>query len=73
MPVPGAPQARNQDEPMSEHICSPGCTHGVTPENEKDIKEEFQESRRRFLREAMLVGGGAVSLGTLGIDRKSVV
>ncbi len=52
---------------MSEHICSPGCTHGVTPENEKDIKEEFQESRRRFLREAMLVGGGAVSLGTLGM------
>ena len=51
---------------MTDHICSPGCAHSLTPEAEKDIKEEFQEGRRRFLRNSMIVGGSAVSLGALG-------
>ncbi|MFC3607896.1 acetamidase/formamidase family protein [Stutzerimonas tarimensis] len=52
---------------MQDHVCSPGCTHGVTPETEKDITEEFQESRRRFLRDAMVIGGGAATLGAMSM------
>lgn len=52
---------------MDEHICGLGCTHGVTVENEKDIHEEFQVRRRSFLRDAMVAGGSAASLGGLGM------
>jgi acetamidase/formamidase len=52
---------------MSEHICGPGCTHGMTPKKEKDIQEEFQVTRRSFLRDAMVVGGSAASLGGLSM------
>ena len=50
---------------MSSHICGPGCTHGVTPEAEKEIKEEFKVARRSFLRDAMAASGAAVSAGAL--------
>ena len=50
---------------MNQHICGPGCTHGVTTENEKDIREEFKVARRSFLRDAMAVSGSAVSAGML--------
>jgi acetamidase/formamidase len=53
---------------MDDHVCSPGCTHGVTAENEKDLKGEFHAARRSFLRDAMLVGGGAATLGALGVS-----
>jgi hypothetical protein len=48
-----------------DHICGPTCTHGASPAEEKLIKEEFQVARRSFLRDAMVVGGGAVSAGAL--------
>lgn len=54
------------EQQMTDHICTPGCTHGITPENERDVIEEFDTARRSFLRSA-LVGGGAVSLGALGV------
>ena len=50
---------------MSSHICGPGCSHGVTPAAEKDIKEEFKVARRSFLRDAMAASGAAVSAGAL--------
>src|SRR5256885_13001412 len=59
--------------PHQEHICGPGCQHGASPADEKLIREEFQVARRSFLRDAMVVGGGAVSAGAISgaIDRKS--
>ena len=53
---------------MLKHICGPGCVHGVTPEAEEDVKEEFKTARRSFLRDAMVAGGGAVSVGALGVS-----
>jgi acetamidase/formamidase len=51
---------------MTEHICTPGCTHGITAENKKDVVEEFDTARRSFIRNAF-VGGGAASLGAMGV------
>ena len=51
---------------MTEHICTPGCTHGITEENKKDVVEEFDTARRSFIRNAF-VGGGAASLGAMGV------
>lgn len=48
-----------------DHICGPTCSHGATPAQEKLIREEFQVARRSFLRDAMVVSGGAVSAGVL--------
>ncbi|MEC5398963.1 acetamidase/formamidase family protein [Uliginosibacterium sp. H1] len=53
---------------MDGHICGPGCTHGVTKENEGEIKEEFHTARRSFLRDAMVMGGSAMSIGALGVS-----
>jgi acetamidase/formamidase len=44
-----------------EHICGPHCSHGLTPEAERDAKEEFKVARRSFLRDAMVAGGTTVS------------
>ncbi|HAO25085.1 MAG TPA: acetamidase, partial [Methylophaga sp.] len=52
---------------MTEHICTPGCTHGITEENKKDVVEEFDTARRSFIRNAF-VGGGAASLGAMGMS-----
>lgn len=51
---------------MTQHICTPGCTHGITEENKKDVGEEFDTARRSFIRNAF-VGGGAASLGAMGV------
>ncbi|WP_417549363.1 acetamidase/formamidase family protein [Methylophaga sp.] len=51
---------------MTEHICTPGCTHGITEESKKDVVEEFDTARRSFIRNAF-VGGGAASLGAMGV------
>mgnify|MGYP003145279026 CR=1 FL=1 len=51
---------------MTEHICTPCCTHGITEENKKDVVEEFDTARRSFIRNAF-VGGGAASLGAMGV------
>src|ERR1700687_2458838 len=48
---------------MTDHICSSGCTHDL-----HEVKEEFQEARRSFLRNAMAVGGSSLSVGALGIS-----
>lgn len=52
---------------MQEHSCGPGCTHGAHAETEQDINEEFQVSRRMFMRDALAVGGGALAAGALGV------
>lgn len=51
---------------MTDHTCTPGCTHCSNPEEHKEIQEEFDTARRSFLRTA-LVGGSAASLGALGL------
>ena len=51
---------------MTDHTCTPGCSHCGNPEDQKEIQQEFDTSRRAFLRNA-LVGSGAVSLGALGV------
>src|SRR5688572_12366520 len=48
---------------MSEHECGHGCDHG-TPIN---TQEQVDEARRTFLRDAMAAGGGALSVGALGV------
>lgn len=53
---------------MHKHICGPGCAHGISPEAEKDVKEEFQVARRSFLRDAMVSGGSAMAVGGLGVS-----
>ena len=53
---------------MLKHICSPTCTHGVSPEDEKDVKEEFKVARRSFLRDAMVASGTAVSASALSVS-----
>lgn len=52
---------------MTDHTCSPGCTHDTPIEAEHEIKEEFQEARRSFLRNTLAVGGGSITAGALGI------
>lgn len=52
---------------MADHACSPGCTHDTPIEAEHEIKEEFQEARRSFLRNTLAVGGGSITAGALGI------
>ena len=51
---------------MTDHTCTPGCSHCGNPEDQKEIQQEFDTARRAFLRNA-LVGSGAVSLGALGV------
>ncbi|WP_339803306.1 acetamidase/formamidase family protein [uncultured Marinobacter sp.] len=51
---------------MTNHICNASCNHGITAENESDIREEFDTARRSFLKTA-LMGSGAVSLGAMGV------
>ncbi|MBA4109969.1 MAG: acetamidase [Leptothrix sp. (in: Bacteria)] len=53
---------------MLKHICSPTCTHGVSPDDEKDVKEEFKVARRSFLRDAMVASGTAVSASALSVS-----
>ena len=53
---------------MLKHICSPTCTHGVSPEDEKDVKEGFKVARRSFLRDAMVASGTAVSASALSVS-----
>src|SRR5260221_10117105 len=51
--------------PNKDHIGGPGCKHGPSQAAEKMIREDFQVARRSFLRDAMVVGGGAVSAGAI--------
>lgn len=53
---------------MLDHVCSPSCTHALSPEAAKDATEEFTSARRSFLRDAMVVGGSAVSAGALNVS-----
>ena len=51
---------------MSDHVCTSACSHGASPEAQREIGEEFQVARRSFLRDAMTAGGASVSVGALG-------
>jgi acetamidase/formamidase len=57
--------AHNTGEFMTDHHCTTGCSHHSHNAN-PEIKEEFTEARRGFLKE-FLVTGAAASVGTLGI------
>lgn len=50
---------------MSEHECGPQCNHGGVDEHE--VTEEFHEARRSFLKDALAVSGGSLSVAALGI------
>ena len=49
---------------MLDHRCGPDCSHG----NDAQISEEFKVARRSFLRDAMRVGGTAVSASALTVS-----
>ena len=49
--------------PVTHHT----STHDTPIEAEHEIKEEFQEARRSFLRNTLAVGGGSITAGALGI------
>lgn len=53
---------------MTEHTCGSHCTHDVTAEAAPLIKEEFQEARRSFMKDALAVGSSAAALGAVGIS-----
>lgn len=48
---------------MSEHECGSGCDH----DKQVNIEENVDEARRSFLRDAVVAGGGAISVGALGV------
>ena len=48
---------------MSDHTCDHDCNH----EKSIDIEKNVDEARRGFLRDAAVVGGGAISVGALGV------
>ena len=48
---------------MSKHQCNDDCQH----ETSVDIEEHVDEARRNFLKEAVIAGGGAASVGALGV------
>ena len=51
---------------MSEHECGPSCTQHALHEDD-DSLEGFQEARRKFIRDSLITGGAAASIGALGI------
>jgi acetamidase/formamidase len=52
----------------SDHTCGPSCNHGSPQNSVDEIKQEFQEARRSFLKDALAVGGTSASIGALGIS-----
>jgi acetamidase/formamidase len=48
---------------MTEHECHSGCQHAASI----DIREDVDQARRSFLKDAAVAGGGALSAGTLGV------
>src|SRR5882724_1177245 len=52
----------------SGHSCDPSCNHGSPQSSVDEAKQEFQEARRSFLKDALAVGGTSVSVGALGIS-----
>src|SRR4051812_21831554 len=48
---------------MSEHQCDDGCNH----EMPISAVEQVDGARRSFMRDAMVAGGGALSVGALGV------
>ena len=55
---------------MSEHECGQNCNQHPQ-KNEGEILEEFQEARRKFIRDSLVAGGAAVSVGALGVTMTS--
>ena len=48
---------------MSEHRCDHDCHH----EQPADFEEKIDGARRSFLKDAVIAGGGAASVGALGV------
>ena len=54
---------------MHDHECGAGCDHGNGDARQQaDIQEEFRGARRSFLRDAMVTGGSAIAVGSLGVS-----
>ena len=54
---------------MHDHECGAGCEHGNGDARQQaDIQEEFRGARRSFLRDAMVTGGSAIAVGSLGVS-----
>ena len=53
---------------MHEHDDHSSGSHRGDEAGSADVREEFQAARRSFLRDAMIAGGGAMSIGTLGVS-----
>jgi len=51
---------------VPEHECGPSCTQHASHEDD-DSLEGFQEARRKFIRDSLITGGAAASIGALGI------
>ena len=51
---------------MPEDECDPSCTYHASHEDD-DSLEGFQEGRRKFIRDSLITGGAAASIGALGI------
>ena len=51
---------------MPEHECGPNCTQHASHEAD-DSLDGFQEARRKFIRDSLITGGAAASIGALGI------
>jgi len=48
---------------MTEHRCDEGCNHAAA---DAEIQERFDDSRRRFMKDAFKVSGGVITVGALG-------
>jgi acetamidase/formamidase len=48
---------------MTNHVCDSRCQHAKTI----DIREDVDDARRGFLKDAVVAGGGALSAGALGV------
>jgi len=49
-----------------EHECGQNCTQHASHEDD-DCLEGFQEARRKFIRDSLITGGAAASIGALGM------
>lgn len=56
---------------MSEYNCGPGCNDHSHQEHAGEVQEEFHEARRAFLKDVLVAGGAAMSVGSLGITHTS--
>lgn len=58
---------------MSEHKCGLGCSDHSLQEHAGEVQEEFHEARRTSLKNVVVAGGAAMSVGSPGITHTSSV